>query len=82
MVGIILLGLIAGYLFYSNFIAPNKEPIKLPNVIVNDTLSKFRDIKSFNFGIFDNLAFKSLKILGDVPVQPGSTGRANPFEPF
>ncbi|MFH1171711.1 MAG: hypothetical protein V1778_04190 [bacterium] len=32
--------------------------------------------------LFDDTRFQELKQYGDIPVQPGKTGRANPFAPF
>lgn len=81
-IGIIILGLIGGYIYYSNVIVPNKVLVKLPDIVANDSLGKFKDLKTFNFEIFNNVTFKSLKILGDIPVQPGETGRTDLFAPF
>ena len=74
------LGIIAGYLFFSMTIQGSKEGIPLP-VIADDTLSKFKDL-SLDFSIFDDARFKSLKIFGESPVQPGPTGRLDIFAPF
>lgn len=32
--------------------------------------------------VLDNILFKQLKVFGVIPVNPGQTGRENPFLPF
>lgn len=78
---IILFGLIGGYLYYSQLIRPNKQAITVTEVPRQDVLSKFKDIRSFNFEIFNRDYFKALKILGEAPVLPGATGRSDIFAP-
>lgn len=80
-IAIMVLGIIAGYLFYSLTIKGNNVGIPPPAAAQDDTLSKFKDI-SLDFSIFDDLRFKSLKIFGELPVQPGATGRVDIFAPF
>jgi len=79
-IAIIVLGIIAGYLFFSMTIQGGEMGIP-PPVTTDDTLSKFKDI-SLDFSIFDDARFKSLKIFGESPVQPGLTGRADIFAPY
>jgi len=79
-IAIIVLGVIAGYLFFSLTIQGTEVEIPLP-VTTDDTLSKFKDL-SLDFSIFDDARFKSLKIFGESPVQPGATGRVDIFAPF
>ena len=79
-IAIIVLGVIAGYLFFSLIIQGTEVEIPLP-VTTDDTLSKFKDL-SLDFSIFDDARFKSLKIFGESPVQPGATGRVDIFAPF
>ncbi len=79
-IAIMALGIIAGYLFFSMTIQGSEEEIPLP-VIADDTLSKFKGL-SLDFSIFDDARFKSLKIFGESPVQPGPTGRLDIFAPF
>lgn len=76
-----LFGLIGGYLYYSQLIRPNKQAITVTEVPRQDVLSKFKDIRSFNFEIFNRDYFKALKILGEAPVLPGATGRSDIFAP-
>lgn len=79
---IIGLGIVGGYLYYSQLIEPNKQAIVVNEISHQDILTKFKDAKSFNFEIFNKDYFKALKILGEAPVLPGSTGRNNIFAPF
>ena len=81
-IAIVLLGIVGGYIYYSQVIAPSKIPITLPDIPGNDSLSKFKDLKTFNFIIFNDATFRSLKTLGDIPVEPGTTGRTDLFAPF
>jgi hypothetical protein len=80
-IAIIVLGVVAGYLFYSMSIKGSAAEIPPPVVAPNDVLSKFKEL-DLDFSIFDDLRFKSLKIFGESPVQPGQTGRADIFAPF
>ncbi len=79
-IAIIVLGVIAGYLFFSLTIQGSEVGIQ-PPVTTDDTLSKFKNL-GLDFSIFDDARFKSLKIFGESPVQPGPTGRADIFAPF
>ncbi len=78
LIAIILLGLIAGYFYYSQVLQGQPTSIAPSTVLPNDTLSKFKDFK-FNFSILDDPQFKSLKIFGDSPVLPGQTGKPDAF---
>ncbi len=79
---IILLGIVGGYIYYSQVVAPYKEDIQLPDIPVKDSLTKFKDVKSFNFEVLNDPNFKALTILGDIPVKYESTGRTDLFAPF
>lgn len=81
-VAIVLMGIIGGYMYYSQIIKPAKVPVELPNIPREDNLSKFKDFKTLDFSIFNNEKFRLLKTLGDVPVKPGTTGRTDLFAPF
>ena len=37
---------------------------------------------NLDLSILDNILFKQLKVFGTIPVNPGQTGRENPFLPF
>ncbi len=71
----------AGYVFYFMLIKGSIAEIPLPAAAQDNALSKFKDL-SLDFSIFDDVRFKSLRIFGESPVQPGQTGRADIFAPF
>jgi hypothetical protein len=79
-IAIIALGIVAGYLFFSLTIQGSETGIP-PPALTDDTLSKFKDL-GLDFSIFDDARFKSLKIFGESPVQPGPTGRTDIFAPY
>ena len=56
-----LIGIIAGYLFYSQTISG--QPIEIPPLAIReqDDLSKFKDV-NLDFSAFDNLFYKSLRV--------------------
>lgn len=81
-IAIIFIGIIGGYFYYAQIIVPSKEPITLPDIPRDDSLSKFKNPESFDFRIFSQNSFQSLKTLGEAPVQPGTTGRDDVFAPF
>lgn len=78
---IILAGLVGGYFYYSLIIKPNAQPIVVPDVRKDDTLAKFKDLKSIDLKLLADPAFRTLKILGEIPVVPGPTGKNDPFAP-
>lgn len=78
----IFLGIVGGYLYYSQILKGQSQPGQAITVPAQDSLSKFKETKSFNFSIFEDDKFKSLRTLGQSPVEPGSTGRNDPFLPF
>jgi len=80
--GVILIGLIAGYYYYTGYIKGELEPIVVTDIKANDNLSKFKDIKSLDFNLFAEQGFRVLKIIGEAPVLPGATGRGDIFAPF
>lgn len=79
---IIIVGVAAGYYYYSQLIKPFKQPIELPEITMEDTLGKFKDMESFNFQVLSNVVFKSLKLLSEIPVKPGLVGREDIFAPY
>ena len=80
-IALIALGVIAGYIFYSQSLKGNVLEVAPPPVLSGETLSKFKGL-SLNFSVFDDFKFKSLKIFGESPVKPGQTGRTDIFAPF
>ncbi|MBI2063353.1 MAG: hypothetical protein HYT61_03930 [Candidatus Yanofskybacteria bacterium] len=77
---IIILGLIVGY-FYYNQTSQDQSVSVVPASLTDVNFSKFKDLK-LDFSGLDNLIFKTLRIFGESPVQPGSTGRIDIFAPF
>ncbi|HEY4506558.1 MAG TPA: hypothetical protein VJH71_00070 [Candidatus Paceibacterota bacterium] len=78
---IIALGFIVGYFYYSQFSSQNileSAPLAIPE---DDNLTKFNSL-TLDFGPFDNLNFKSLRVFGESPVQAGVSGRPDIFAPF
>jgi len=80
LVSLLIASLIGGYFYYVQVLKPEALPIQT-GVSATDTLSKFKDLK-LDFSILDDAKFKSLKIFGESPVQPGATGRVDLFAPF
>lgn len=81
LIAIAIAGLLGGYFYYSQVLKESIPPVRLPAISAGDTLAKFKDLK-FDFSIFDDARFKSLKIFGESPVQPGASGRTDLFAPF
>ena len=81
LIAIAVLGLIAGFFYYSRALQDQIFLVSPINISADDRLVKFKDLK-LNFSVLDNLTFKTLRIFGESPVQPGSTGRIDPFAPF
>ena len=77
---IVFAGIAGGYLYYSQVLQQISPP-QIPEISSSDTLAKFKDIK-FDFSIFDDARFRSLKVFGESPVQPGTTGKTDLFSPF
>jgi len=77
---ILVAGLAAGYLYYSQIIVPNEVPIDPPFSAGKNDLASFKNLK-IDFSIFDNAAYKALAIFGQVPVSPGVTGKKDVFAP-
>lgn len=77
LVFIVLLGLIIGYLSYSQ----SREPLVIvgPSDSGADSIELFRELY-LDFSILDDPDFKALEIFGESPVDPGVTGeRKDPF---
>ena len=78
---ITVFGLFAGYFYYSQVLQDKTLPITTVNVPVDDNFVKLKQLK-LDFSGLDNLTFKTLKIFGESPVQPGLTGRVDVFAPY
>ncbi len=80
LLGIVALGFAAGYLYNTQF-SQSQLPTSSQNIPLSDDLSKFKDL-NLDFSAFNNDSFKTLRIFGDSPVLPGSSGRADIFAPI
>ncbi len=81
-ISIILLGIIAGYFYYAQFLENNLEPVIVTDINIDDDLSKFKDVQSLDLQIFSETSYRTLKIIGEIPVEPGQTGRTDIFAPY
>jgi hypothetical protein len=77
---IIILGLVGGYIVYSQFIQPSAAVIQAPVLDKQDGESTLKNIR-INFKILDDPAYKNLVISGESPVNPGVTGKKDIFAP-
>lgn len=78
---IVLLGVVAGYFYYSSYAVPAMVPIPPPPIAQNDDLKAFEGLQ-IDFSILANKKFQSLQIFGESPVSPGATGKKDLFFPF
>lgn len=78
---IIVVGFAAGYLYYSQSIAPTEQPVPPPAVSDKDNLKTFDNMK-INFDILKDDKYKSLQKFGESPVSPGVTGKKDLFAPI
>ncbi len=76
---IILVGLVGGYVYYSN--SYSEELFPLPVNIQKSTLQLFKEMV-IDFSILDDSVFRSLRVYGELPVTPGVSGKSDPFSPF
>ncbi len=77
---LIILGAIAfGYFYYQQI----EVVADIPEAPGGGDRSfvKFKDLQ-FNFALFKSPAFTKLQTYGNVPVSPGTPGRADVFAPF
>lgn len=81
-VAIILFGIIGGYFYYTQFLENNLEPVIVTDIDIDDNLSKFKDTQSLDLQIFSETSYRTLKIIGEIPVKPGQTGRTDMFAPY
>lgn len=80
---IVIFGVVLGYLLYSNQFFPIELPVAEVAAVRPDDPANTAKLESLqlNFGIFDNISFRELKIFGAIPVVPGATGKNDPFSP-
>ena len=77
---IVLVGLIGGYIIYSQWIKPTEAMIPPPTVGSQDGLSTIKNLK-IDFKVLDNSTYKGLITSGESPVNPGITGKKDIFAP-
>lgn len=80
MLLMVIVGLAAGYLYYSTVAKPNEMVIPAAPISNADDLKAFQNMK-IDFAILDNAAYRTLTINGEVPVNPGVTGKRDIFAP-
>lgn len=75
---IMLLGLVMGYLYSSQ----SDPAAVVPVLDVRLQLTSLVGLKTANIdtSILTNPAFSSLRVFGQLPVQPSGGGRDNPFQ--
>lgn len=77
---IILAGIAGGYLLYSQWVAPGEEAIPPSPISSHDDLAAFKSL-TIDFSVFTSPAYKNLVIFGELPVNPGITGKKDLFAP-
>ena len=77
---IILVGLIGGYVVYSQWLKPAEALIPAPLISNQDNLATFKNLK-IDFNVLDDSAYKGLITSGESPVNPGITGKKDLFAP-
>ena len=78
-ISIAIVGLIAGYLLYTQLIQPTEIPTPAAPVSSSDDLKSFQNLK-IDFSTLDNATYQSLTIYGESPVNPGVTGKKDLFQ--
>lgn len=77
---IVILGLAAGYIYYSQF-GLSSFTIEPSPISDKNDLGKFESLNT-DLSILENKRFKVLQIFGESPVNPGVTGKRDIFAPF
>lgn len=77
---IVLIGLVGGYVVYSEWLKPAETLVPAPLINNQDSLNTFKNLK-IDFTVLDDPAYKSLVTSGESPVNPGITGKKDPFAP-
>lgn len=75
---IIFMGLALGYLYYSQ---TSEIVVDTGTVQLDPDLQYFENAK-LDFSILEDERYKALEVYGEVPVDPGITGRRNIFAPI
>lgn len=77
---IVLVGLVGGYIVYSQWLVPTETIIPALVISGQDNLTAFKNLK-IDFNVLDDSAYKSLITSGESPVNPGITGKKDLFAP-
>lgn len=77
---IVFIGVIGGYIAYSQWIKPAEALIPAPAITNQDSLTALKNLK-IDFKALDDAAYKSLITSGESPVNPGVTGKKDIFAP-
>ena len=73
---IVFLGGMVGYFLYTQ--KGSGEAFSLPAAIQADSYLKFKDMR-FDFSLFQQKQFQTLKIFGEYPIKSGVTGKQDLF---
>ena len=76
---VVVLGFMLGYLYYQGIAGESSVSDVLP--VIDPKFLSFKDMQ-FNLSVLDGASFRELKTYGEYPVQPGVTGRSDPFAPY
>lgn len=74
---IIFIGIAAGYLYYGQ----TSETLVVEPIEVDPSLQAFSSI-TVDSSILEDERYTSLEIFGEIPVNPGITGKRNIFAPI
>ena len=77
---IVLLGIAGGWLLYSQWIQSAEEAVPPSPISAHDDLANFKTL-TIDFSAFTSPAYKNLVIFGELPVNPGVTGKKDLFAP-
>ena len=78
---IIMLGVIAGYVYHSQAGGDASYDIPLPASAQDTVFLKFKDLR-LDFSVLQKEPFTDLNAIGEFPIQPGATGKEDPFAPL
>ena len=79
LIMMVFLGIAAGYIFYFQTLKDQALSIAPMPIRTGDDLTKLKD-KKLNLTVFNNNIYKTLRIFGEVPVDPGIVGKENLFD--
>jgi hypothetical protein len=77
---IVLIGLIGGYVAYSQWIKPSETLVPPPVISTKDSPATLKSIK-IDFNVLGDSTYKKLITSGESPVSPGITGKKDLFAP-